>query len=127
MSLVQYVHNFLSSLFFTDVIETAILWVLIRYVVRNSRIATIDIIFAGLFASFATITYVWFVFPVIATWPKGNPTVWSEPFAFLVEALFYRMYLRLSWKNALAVSLICNIGSFIGGNALRMMGLWLYW
>ena len=123
----MYVHRFISSLVFTCAIETATLWVLMRYVFKNIRVSWWKILFAGVFASFATITYVWFVFPVMATWPRGLPTAWSEPFAFLVEALFYKMFFDMKWKHALAASLICNVVSFVLGPILRSLGLWIYW
>lgn len=126
MSLLIYTHNFLTSLVFTDVVETVVLFLLVRYALRNKTIATKDLIFAGLFASFATITYVWYVFPVMV--PRGvTPAFLSEPFVFLVEALFYRMYLRLSWKEALIVSLLANAASFFGGIGIRAAHIWIYW
>lgn len=127
MSLLVYTHNFLTSLVFTDVVETAVLFLLVRYALRNKAIATTDLIFAGLFASFATITYVWYVFPVMIPRSVIAPTLVSEPFVFLVEALFYRMYLRLSWKEALMISLIANVASYLGGIGARAAHLWIYW
>src|SRR5690348_13076845 len=91
------VHHFISSLVFTDIVETAVLFFMLRFVFRL-RIPTSQIIFAGLYASFSTIAYVWFVFPFLLAWPSpGMGVFFAELFAFLVEALFYRFVLRISW------------------------------
>jgi hypothetical protein len=127
MTTLMFVHRFISSLAFTCTVETITLWLLVRYALKDTHTPWQKILFAGMFASFATITYVWFVFPVMATWPKGLSTVWSEPFVFLVEALFYKLFLDMKWKNALAASFICNVASFVAGPILRSLGLWFYW
>lgn len=123
MAFPAYVHAFLLSLAFTCAIETAVVFILLRFALQPSMPAK-KIVFAGVFASFATIGYVWFVFPALI--PKSvMPSVWlSEPFVFLVEAIFYRTYLRLSWREALAVSFAANAISFLGGRALRIANLW---
>jgi hypothetical protein len=123
MSFPAYVNAFLLSLAFTCVIETAVVSILLRLVFQPSMPVR-KIIFAGVFASFATIGYVWFVFPALI--PKSvMPAVWlSEPFVFLVEAIFYRTYLRLSWREAFAISFAANAISFLGGRALRIANLW---
>lgn len=126
MALLTYTHNFLTSLAFTCTVETLVLIVFVRlYLRRTTPISTL--IFSGLFASFATITYVWYVFPVMV--PKSvMPSVFlSEPFAFVVEAIFYRFVLRLSWAEALAASFLANTVSYLGGIGLRSAGLWVKW
>ena len=126
MNLLLYTHAFITSLVFTCVVETIILFLLVRYWLKGEQ-KTADLVFAGIFASFATITYVWYVFPVIATWPPHGALLWAEPFAFIVEAVFYRFFLKLSWKEAFIVSFLANLASFIGGRALRAVGLWVQW
>jgi hypothetical protein len=37
------------------------------------------------------------------------------------------MYLRLSWKDAFAASFLANAASYVGGPAVRMLGLWPHW
>jgi hypothetical protein len=124
--LVAYTHSFITSLVFTSIIETAVLYALVRFVLKKN-IATRDILFAGIFASFATIGYVWFVFPVFIPKSVMPSVVLSEPFVFLVEALFYRLYLKLSWRDALLASLAANLASYLGGPAIRWLGLWPVW
>lgn len=123
MAFPAYVHAFLLSLVFTCVVETAVVFILLRFAFQPS-IPAKKIVFAGVFASFATIGYVWFVFPALI--PKTIfASVWlSEPFVFVVEAVFYRVYLRLSWTESLAVSFAANAMSFLGGRALRVAHMW---
>jgi hypothetical protein len=120
---IGYVHSFISSLVFTIVVETLVLFLLLRYALKNKKPSTKKIVFAGVFASFATIPYVWFVFPYIAAWP-GNVLYYSESFAFVAEAAFYRTYLKTSWKASLLVSLLCNFSSYVLGYVLHANGIW---
>lgn len=126
MTLVVYTHNFLTSLVFTCAIETLVLYLFLRFVLKSGESLS-KILFAGIFASFATITYVWYVFPVMATWPAHMPQLYSEPFAFIVEAVFFRFVLGLRWRDAFMVSLAANLVSYFAGPALRTLGIWLYW
>ncbi len=123
---IDYVHRFISSLVFTTTIETIVLLLLLVYVFKK-REQLKDIVFAGVLGSFATIPYVWFVFPFITYWPRATSLMWSEPFAVLVEALIYNRVLKLNWKYALAASIVCNIASYFIGPLLRAYGLWIYW
>lgn len=122
-----YIHRFITSLIFTDAVEASTLFLLLRYVFKTRTIESKKILFAGLFASFATIPYVWFVFPYVADWQYNTALLWSEAFAFVVEAVFYRAYLRTDVKTSFAVSLICNSASFFLARLLRAHGLWVYW
>ncbi len=124
---ILYVHQFLSSLVFTMAVETAVLFFMLIFVFRDRSRSWADMLFAGVFAQFATVSYVWFVFPYITDWSRAASLWASEPFVFLVEALFYRMYLRLDIRTALAISLVCNAASYFLGPLLRAHGIWIYW
>ena len=124
---VAFVHRFISSLVFTDVVETAVLLLLVRYLFRKREFGVWKIIFVGLYASFSTIPYVWFVFPNVATWPYSTAIIYAELFAFVIEAIFYRIVLKLNWRQAFLASLLCNLASYLLGPFLRTHGLWLYW
>ncbi len=125
---IAFVHRFLSSLIFTAVVETAALMLLLRFAFRSTGVRMKDALAAGLFASFMTIPYVWFVFPYLLRWPSGlHVLIAAESFAFLLEALFFRTFLKIGWGPALALSLACNILSYFLGPLLRAHGLWLYW
>ena len=122
-----YLHNFLSSAVFTIVVETAVLFFLLRFVIKNKDINSGKVIFAGFFASLATIPYVWFVFPYILEWPRKTSLLFSEPFAFIIEAIFYKGFLKIDTKTSLILSLVCNLSSYFLGPFLRSQGLWIYW
>ena len=123
----DYIHRFITSLGFTVVVETAILFILLVLVLRRRDILPLRIALAGLFASFSTIPYVWFVFPYIFAWTRQTSLLVSEPFVFIVEAAFYRIFLKLDWRIAFAASLTANLTSYLLGPLLRSYGLWIYW
>ncbi len=77
------------------------------------------IFFAGFFASFATLPYLWFVLPRYLS----SYTLYAfggEAFVILGEALFYAAYFRLSCKAAFALSLGCNLASLWAGKLLGL-------
>lgn len=122
----NYIHNFITSLAFTVVVETLLLFLLLRLIFKD-KTGTKKVIFAGAFASFSTIPYVWFVFPYIFSWSLSTSLYYSEPFAFIVEAIFYRTFLKTRWGASLIISLTCNLASYLLGPLLRAQGIWIYW
>ena len=77
------------------------------------------IFFAGFFASFATLPYLWFILPRYLT----SYTFYAfggEAFVILGEALFYAAYFRLSSKAAFVLSLWCNLASLGVGKLLGL-------
>ncbi|MEK7546744.1 MAG: hypothetical protein AAB536_01010 [Patescibacteria group bacterium] len=121
------IHRFITSLVFTAVVETAILLLIFKFIWKKPALDYKSIIFAGLFASFATIPYVWFVFPYAYNWSPDASLVFSELFAFAVEAIFYRLFLKISWRTAFVASFCGNAASYFGGPFLRSYGIWIYW
>ena len=124
---ILYVHRFISSLVFTDIVETITLIFLLRYVFKKHGVKLWQTVFAGLYASFSTITYVWFVFPYLVNWPRSTAIIYAEISVFIIEAIFYKMVLRLNWRVAFTISLVCNLVSYFVGPLLRMYGLWPTW
>ncbi|MCR4281178.1 MAG: hypothetical protein NUV88_02495 [Candidatus Kaiserbacteria bacterium] len=124
---IAYVHRFISSLVFTGVIETIILFLLVWFLFKSRELGWKRIAAVGLFASFSTIPYVWFVFPYLMNWARNTSLFWSELFAFVIEAILYRLFLKLDWKRAFLASLVCNSASYFLGPILRTYGLWFYW
>ena len=110
--------DFIRAYFVTIIIEYAILFLLLKkrqdagLITRNAIIA-----------SSLTLPFVWFVFPVLGfeSWNFGlDPwivqTAIAELFAFSIEAVAYRfLFNRISWKDAVIASLLCNSTSFIIG------------
>lgn len=120
-------HFFLTSLAFTVIVETLVIFLLSRYLFKDTKTPTWRIVFAGLFASFATIPYVWFVFPTVIHWTVNQGLIASESFAFIVEAIFYRVVLGTSLSRSILLSLIANAGSFFLSRFLRGAGIWIDW
>ena len=112
---------------FTMIIETLVLFLVIRLIAKDWTIPAWRIVVAGLFASFATIPYVWYVFPTVMDWPRNTSLLWSEPFIFLIEVCIYRFALGIRWRHAFFASLVCNLASYLIGPFLRANGLWIYW
>ena len=111
MPSIAYVHRFISVASFSVFVETTILFFLMRYVFKDKKIPTWRLLFAGIFATYATNPYVFFVFPRATAWPYNTALMASETFVFFVEALFYRVFLRTDMKTSLILSLICNFSS----------------
>jgi hypothetical protein len=124
---IAYVHRFITTDVLTIAIETAVLFFLLFYVFTKQKYTARQILFAGIFASFATIPYVWFVFPNVASWPRQTSLHYSEPFVTIVEAIWYRYALKTDWKVSFAVSIICNLASYLIDILLRAHGIWFYW
>ena len=75
------------------------------------------LIFAGFITSFATLPYVWFVFPVLITQKIWYILV-SELFAVIVEAAIYFFILNVRWRVCFVLSFVCNMASFGIGSIL---------
>ncbi len=123
---VALVHRFFSAELFTVFAETAVLFFLMRYVFTKQKHETSWLIFVGILASAVTIPYVWFVFPDMMHWSRYTAIKYSEPFAFAIEVILYRMLLKTDWKTAIALSLICNVASYVGDEILKAHGYWFY-
>ena len=111
----SYLHKFITALTLTDVIETAALFLLVWFVLKKREIRWQKIIIIGLFASFATLPYVWFVFPFLIGYSYSLYIIVAELFAFVIEAVLYRFSLDLSWRTAILLSFLCNLASFLPG------------
>ena len=121
------IHQFLTSMTFTTIVETTILLLLLKKVIKHGHISKSRIFIAGIFANFATVPYVWFIFPYLFSWSLSASLLFSEPFVAVVEAVFYRIFLKTSWKASFLISITANLTSYLLGPYLRAHGLWLYW
>lgn len=109
----DYLSLFFFALFFTILAETLALFALARRWFRwpARRVPDRLLLFCGIFASGCTLPYVWFVFPALL--PSRLPYIFAaESFAVLAEAVIYLMALRVKWREALLLSLVCNMFSF---------------
>ncbi|MFO1519079.1 MAG: hypothetical protein U1F57_05385 [bacterium] len=112
---------FLPSLLLTLLIEVPILFIGLRVFARDQSFAPGTIFFAGVFATFSTLPYLWFVLPQYLH--SSSYLWWGEGGVILVEAFIYRRMLGLEGKRALLISAICNLASFFVGG--RLMEAWV--
>ncbi len=111
-----YGYYFLAALATTIAIETLGLYVLLRFAFKLDRetIGTPQILFAGIFVNFATVPYVWYVFPSLHVAQNFYSSVFlSEVFITIVEAIFYRFYFRMKFEKTIILSFVCNAVSFL--------------
>jgi len=85
-----------------------------RFVVRLKDISISSLITTGFIASFATLPYLWFIFPSYI-----EQQIWyvilGETFAILVETIIIGAILRTKFLTSLLCSLTCNLISFSTG------------
>lgn len=112
------IFNFFKALLFTIFIETLILFLLFKTRYKSLQIQNALLLVTGIIVSFATLPYVWFVFPAFL--PSRVPYIAvSECFAILAESFLIYKLLKIDYKKAFLVSLICNIISFSIGLAIN--------
>jgi len=115
------VDEFIFSYFLTIIIETAVLFILLR-----QRHAPILIARNAIIASSLTLPFVWFAFPVLCSGFLGFgagcwflQTALAEIFAVVAEtAVYQKLFSGMCWKSAFFLSLTCNAVSFGVGLAL---------
>ena len=115
--MLNYEISFLLALVLTVSVETSLLYWLLRRFYTSQKFSQGLIIFAGVFASFATLPYVWFIFPAFIH-VRWLHTIVSEVSVTLIEAVFYSCVFRIGYRRALYLSLACNAASFVFGLAL---------
>lgn len=118
--MIDYEHQFIFSLLLTLVVEIPVLLVVVRLLLKREkeRLPVALLLFAGFFATFATLPYVWFLFPFFIR-VHIPYVIASEMFALIMEALFYLFILRISLKKAFLLSLFCNAASFLIGELVK--------
>ena len=116
----MYELHFLRSLALTILIETSLLFLIVRrfYKLPEAQLRRARLLFGGMLASTATLPYVWFVFPAFIQ-NRALYAVVVESFAIAAETAIFAMLFRMGWKKALLLSACCNAGSFIAGKVLN--------
>ncbi len=109
----DYLVQFGLSLFLTIFIEFIALFALARLYFKwtPKRMSNRLLLFCGIFCSFCTLPYVWFVLPGLISSRMPYIAV-AESFAVLAESLIYLMVLRIGAREAFILSLACNMLSF---------------
>ncbi|OGJ21708.1 hypothetical protein A3K73_03120 [Candidatus Pacearchaeota archaeon RBG_13_36_9] len=114
--------SFLKSLVLTVIIETLVLILIVRkfYKISSKKIPTKYLIFAGIFCSFSTISYLWYFLPsLISDWTIY--VIVGELLVFLIESVVLSFILKLSIKRSLLASFVCNFASFFIGLIISLV------
>jgi len=111
-----YLQLFIKALLTTVLIECFIAAALRKYAGRplSLNMSYRHLLVTVALASCLTLPYVWFVFPQLFPSRVIFGMV-SEMFALLVEAIWYWLALRISFKKAFLLSFFTNLGSFLIG------------
>ena len=112
----HYQIQFLEALLLTVAMETVALFLLVRlrFKIQRTVLPNALLLFAGIFASSATLPYLWFALRGFLR-PYELEAVVGELLVFLVEAVFYYFVLKIGLKRSLLVSFVCNLASVMGG------------
>ncbi len=109
--------NFLYSLVVTVLIEWIVVYLLASFYLKI-ELKKSDIFAIGIVPSFATLPYVWFIFPFLF---KDNHLLYilvSESFVVVVEMFLLSYFLKLNLKNGLLLSFVANLASYSIGSWL---------
>jgi hypothetical protein len=108
--------RFLVSLAITVVVETCVIVSCIRLIFKITalQLPLRRCLFAGFFASFATLPYLWFVIPAfVHSYPVQ--VMAGESGVFVIEAAAYMFLLDLPLRRTVALSFLANLASVIVG------------
>jgi hypothetical protein len=108
------------SLFLTIIIETTVLFLLIRYYFKANDISNSLLLFAGIFSSFSTLPYLWFLLPQFID-SYVTLSIVGEISVFSIEAVIYYFVLKVNLSRAVKLSFLCNLASFLIGLAIASL------
>lgn len=123
----DYLHRFITAFVFTETVEIIVLFLLIWFFYSKKELGVVKIVIVGFLATFSTLPYVWFVFPSMIIISFNLYIAVSELFAFVMEAILYRLCFGFKWRMVFILSFTCNVVSFLLGLFLQSKGLWIYW
>jgi hypothetical protein len=108
--------RFLVSLAITVVVETCVIVCCIRLIFKITalQLPLRRCLFAGFFASFATLPYLWFVLPAFVHSYTVQVTA-GESGVFVIEAVAYLFLLDLPLRRTVVLSFLANLASIIVG------------
>lgn len=113
-----YFQKFLIGLITTILVETIILFISVRFILKVGReqLSNSLLVFTGVLCSFATIPYLWFVLPYyFRTKSYYLFFIVGEVSVTLIESIIIYFVLRLDYKRSLFVSVLCNAISLAFG------------
>lgn len=108
--------RFVIALLITIITETIVIVCCIRFLFKigPEKLSLHRCLFAGFFASFATLPYLWFVLPSFIL-SYSIEVIIGEAGVFIVEAVAYVYLLNMPFRKTIALSVSANIASIIVG------------
>jgi len=103
--------DFLYALMVTITVETIVIYILLYYFNREKIVAK-NILLVGVLPSFATLPYLWFIFPIFMIKDYSSYLIIGELFVTLTETFIIKGILQITLKKALFYSTIANICSY---------------
>ncbi len=112
----DYELKFLIALLDTIIVETIVMIFLVKKMYKKDmeHVSWERLIFAGVFCSFASLPYLWFIAPYFLHTKALLYSV-GEISVFLIESVIIYFILRIKFTRALIISLSCNLASFLLG------------
>jgi hypothetical protein len=110
--------NFLKALLFTISIETVVLFLLVKFVFKSISAKNWLLVLTGILTTFSTLPYLWFILPAFIK-SRLYYTIISEASAVLIESVIILGLLRINYKKAFIISIICNMVSFLIGLLIK--------
>lgn len=107
----NYEFLFFKGLLATILIETIVLILFVRLLLKNKDISLIRLLGTGLFTSFATLPYLWFILPYFVSEQMAY-IISGESFAVIMETFILSLFLRTKIGTSFLISLTCNAISF---------------
>ena len=108
----MYEQQFLSALVLTLTVEVLIVFGIVRCVYKKKNIG--DILISVFVASLLTLPYLWFIFPAYYS-VSSVYAIYAEIIIALIEAILYWRFLKITFIQALIVSIIANATSALIG------------
>jgi hypothetical protein len=105
---------FLKALLLTVLIETSVLFLIFKTLLKSVEANNYILLLTGILASSATLPYLWFIFPLFIK-SKIWYTIFSESFAIVAESFIIKGLIQINYTKSLIISIICNAISYIIG------------
>ena len=111
--------SFLKALLLTIFIETSVLFFLFKVFYKTLNKNNWILLLTGIVPTFATLPYLWFILPLFLK-TKLWYVIGSEASAIVIESIIILGLLRINYKKAFLISLICNMTSFLIGLCVNL-------
>lgn len=108
----SYLIKFFQSRLLTIFIETVVLFLLCKLFLKEYNLKNWKIILTWILASTITLPILWFILPLfIHEWTVF--VIFGELFVTFVEVVIIKYLLNIKRSNAILLSIICNLFSFL--------------